>query len=58
MAYQLHRYSRTKDLFDDFVRVLSMVDVLLLLDVYSAGEEPIDGADSRSLIASIGSVVK
>ncbi len=53
MAYQPHRYSRTKDLFDDFVRVLSMVDVLLLLDVYSAGEEPIDGADSRSLIASI-----
>ena len=53
MVYQPHRYSRTKDLFDDFVRVLSMVDVLLLLDVYSAGEDPIDGADSRSLIASI-----
>ena len=53
MVYQPHRYSRTKDLFDDFVRVLSAVDVLLLLDVYAAGEKPIDGADSRSLIASI-----
>ena len=53
MIYQPHRYSRTKDLFDDFVRVLSAVDVLLLLDVYAAGEKPIDGADSRSLIASI-----
>ena len=53
MIYQPHRYSRTKDLFDDFVRVLSTVDTLLLLDVYSAGETPIDGADSRSLIASI-----
>ena len=53
MVYQPHRFSRTKDLFDDFVRVLSAVDALLLLDVYSAGEAPIDGADSRSLIASI-----
>ena len=53
MVYQPHRFSRTKDLFDDFVRVLSTVDVLLLLDVYSAGEQAIDGADSRSLIASI-----
>jgi UDP-N-acetylmuramate--alanine ligase len=53
MVYQPHRFSRTNDLFDDFVRVLSTVDVLLLLDVYAAGEKPIDGADSRSLIASI-----
>ena len=53
MVYQPHRFSRTKDLFDDFVRVLSTVDVLLLLDVYAAGEKAIDGADSRSLIASI-----
>ncbi|MFT6897015.1 MAG: UDP-N-acetylmuramate--alanine ligase [Paraglaciecola sp.] len=53
MAYQPHRYSRTRDLYEDFVRVLSQVDVLLLLDVYPAGEEAIDGADSKSLCRSI-----
>jgi UDP-N-acetylmuramate--alanine ligase len=53
MLYQPHRYSRTKDLYEDFVRVLSTVDSLLLLDVYSAGEEPVPGADSRSLCRSI-----
>ncbi|MBN26343.1 MAG: UDP-N-acetylmuramate--L-alanine ligase [Alteromonadaceae bacterium] len=53
MAYQPHRYSRTRDLYEDFVRVLSQVDVLLLLDVYSAGEEKIEGADSKSLCRSI-----
>jgi UDP-N-acetylmuramate--alanine ligase len=49
MAYQPHRYSRTRDLYDDFVRVLSTVDVLVLLDVYAAGEEPIPGADGKAL---------
>lgn len=53
MIYQPHRYSRTSDLYDDFVPVLSDVDVLLMLDVYSAGEQPIPGADSRSLCRSI-----
>lgn len=53
MAYQPHRFTRTHDLFDDFARVLSDVDVLLLLDVYSAGEAPIIGADSRSLSRTI-----
>lgn len=53
MIYQPHRYTRTKDLYDDFVKVLSDVDVLLMLDVYSAGEEAIPGADSRSLCRSI-----
>ena len=53
MIYQPHRYSRTHDLYDDFVDVLSEVDFLLLLDVYSAGEKPIRGADSRSLCRSI-----
>ncbi len=53
MTYQPHRYSRTCDLYEDFVRVLSKVDVLLLLDVYPAGETPIPGADSRSLCRSI-----
>lgn len=53
MIYQPHRYTRTKDLYDDFVKVLSSVDVLLMLDVYAAGEAPIPGADSRSLCRSI-----
>ena len=53
MIYQPHRYSRTRDLYEDFVEVLSNVDVLLLLEVYSAGEEHIAGADSRSLCRSI-----
>ncbi|MDA1371591.1 MAG: UDP-N-acetylmuramate--L-alanine ligase [Proteobacteria bacterium] len=53
MIYQPHRYSRTKDLYEDFVEVLSEVDVLLLLEVYSAGEKKIAGADSRSLCRSL-----
>ena len=53
MVYQPHRYTRTRDLYEDFVAVLSSCDVLVLLDVYAAGEEPIPGADSRSLTRSI-----
>lgn len=53
MVNQPHRYSRTRDLYEDFVEVLSEVDTLVLLDVYAAGEEPIPGADSRSLCRSI-----
>jgi UDP-N-acetylmuramate--alanine ligase len=53
MIFQPHRYTRTRDLYDDFVDVLSQVDVLLMLDVYSAGEKPIPGADSRSLCRTI-----
>ncbi len=53
MVYQPHRFSRTRDLYDDFVEVLSQVDVLLLMDVYPAGEEPVPGADGRSLCRSI-----
>ena len=53
MLYQPHRYSRTRELYEDFVSVLSEVDLLLLLEVYSAGEEPIAGADGRSLSRSI-----
>ncbi len=53
MAYQPHRYTRTRDLYEDFAKVLSTVDSLLLLEVYSAGEAPIAGADSRSLCRSI-----
>ncbi|MDX1799557.1 MAG: UDP-N-acetylmuramate--L-alanine ligase [Marinobacter sp.] len=53
MLYQPHRFSRTRDLYEDFVRVLSEVDALLLMDVYSAGETPVPGADGRSLCRSI-----
>ena len=53
MAYQPHRYTRTRDLYEDFAKVLSGVDKLLLLEVYPAGEAPIAGADSRSLCRSI-----
>jgi UDP-N-acetylmuramate--alanine ligase len=53
MVYQPHRFSRTRDLYEDFVAVLSRCDVLILLDVYPAGEDPIPGADSRSLTRSI-----
>ncbi|MBQ4860811.1 UDP-N-acetylmuramate--L-alanine ligase [Pseudoalteromonas sp. MMG013] len=53
MIYQPHRFSRTRDLYEDFVRVLADVDQLILLDVYSAGESPIVGADSKSLCRSL-----
>ncbi|WP_445401324.1 UDP-N-acetylmuramate--L-alanine ligase [Zobellella sp. An-6] len=53
--YQPHRYSRTRDLYEDFVEVLSKSDVLILLEVYSAGEAPIPGADSRALCRTIRS---
>lgn len=53
MLFQPHRYSRTHDLYQDFIQVLSEVDLLLLLDVYSAGETEIPGADSKSLANSI-----
>ncbi len=53
MVYQPHRYTRTRDLYEDFVEVLSSVDALMVLEVYSAGEEPIPGADSRHLCRSI-----
>ena len=53
MIYQPHRYTRTRDLYEDFVEVLSEVDVLILLEVYSAGEDAIPGADSKALCRSI-----
>ncbi len=53
LAFQPHRYSRTRDLYEDFVEVLSSVDQLLLLEVYPAGEAAIPGADGRSLARSI-----
>ncbi|WP_044104483.1 UDP-N-acetylmuramate--L-alanine ligase [secondary endosymbiont of Ctenarytaina eucalypti] len=53
MVFQPHRYTRTRDLYNDFANVLSSVDVLLILEVYPAGEAPIPGADSRSLCRTI-----
>lgn len=53
VIFQPHRYTRTRDLFEDFVQVLSAVDVLVLLEIYPAGEDPIVGADGRALTAAI-----
>jgi UDP-N-acetylmuramate--alanine ligase len=53
LAFQPHRYTRTRDLFEDFVKVLSSVDVLLLAEVYAAGEAPIIAADARSLARAL-----
>ena len=53
VAFQPHRYTRTRDLFDEFTAVLSSVDALLLTEVYPAGEAPIVGADAKALARSI-----
>jgi UDP-N-acetylmuramate--alanine ligase len=58
MAFQPHRYTRTRDCFEDFVRVLSNVDAALITEVYSAGEQAIIAADTRSLIRAIRVVGK
>lgn len=53
IVFQPHRYTRTRDLFEDFVQVLSAVDVLVLMDIYAAGEPVIPGADGRALSRAI-----
>ncbi len=53
LAFQPHRYTRTRDLFEDFVRVLSTVDALVLTEVYPAGEPPIVAADGRALARAV-----
>ncbi len=53
MIFQPHRYTRTRDCFEDFVEVLGLTDELILMDVYPAGEAPIVGADGRTLCRSI-----
>ncbi len=53
LAFQPHRYTRIRDVFEDFVKVLSQVDVLFLTEVYAAGEEPIIAADSKSLARAV-----
>ena len=53
LVFQPHRYTRTRDLMDDFATVLSEADALVLLDVYAAGEEPIAGADGRTMARAV-----
>ncbi len=53
LAFQPHRYTRTRELFDDFVQVLSRPDVLVLTEVYPAGESPLPGADGRALSRAV-----
>jgi len=53
LAFQPHRYSRTRDCFDDFVKVIAQADAVLLADVYAAGEAPIVAADGRSLARAL-----
>jgi UDP-N-acetylmuramate--alanine ligase len=53
LAFQPHRYSRTRDCFEDFVKVCSTTDVLLLTEVYAAGEAPIVAADGRALTRAV-----
>jgi UDP-N-acetylmuramate--alanine ligase len=55
LAFQPHRYSRTRDLLDDFATVLSEADVLILLEVYAAGEDAIAGADGRAIARAVRS---
>jgi UDP-N-acetylmuramate--alanine ligase len=53
LVFQPHRYTRTRDLMDDFSRVLATADTLLVTEVYSAGETPIDGADGRAICRAV-----
>ncbi|WP_339940758.1 glutamate ligase domain-containing protein, partial [Undibacterium luofuense] len=53
LAFQPHRYTRTRDLFEDFVRVISAADAVVLAEVYAAGEAPILAADGRALTRAL-----
>ena len=53
VIFQPHRYTRTRDLFEDFCSVLSELEVLFMLEAYPAGEKPVTGADSRSLCRAL-----
>jgi UDP-N-acetylmuramate--alanine ligase len=55
LVFQPHRFTRTRDLLDDFATVLSDTDILVLLEVYAAGESPIPGADGRAIARAIRS---
>ena len=53
LAFQPHRYSRTRDCFEDFVKVIGSADAVLLAEVYAAGEEPVAHADGRTLARAL-----
>ena len=53
MIFQPHRFSRTAQLFDDFIQVLKKVDSLIMLDIYAASEKPIKGIDSRTIVETL-----
>ena len=53
MIFQPHRFSRTAQLFDDFIKVLKETDSLILLDIYSASEKPIKGINSRAIVETL-----
>jgi UDP-N-acetylmuramate--alanine ligase len=53
LAFQPHRYSRTRDCFEDFVKVIGQADTVLLAEVYAAGEAPIVAADGRALMRAL-----
>ena len=53
LAFQPHRYTRTRDCFEDFIKVLGTVDALVLADVYAAGEAPLVAADGRALARAL-----
>src|SRR3990167_567467 len=53
LAFQPHRYSRTRDCFEDFVKVIGGADAVLLTEVYAAGEAPVVAADGRSLARAL-----
>jgi UDP-N-acetylmuramate--alanine ligase len=55
LVFQPHRYTRTRDLLDDFARVLSTADALIVTEVYAAGEAPIEGADARAICRAVRS---
>ena len=55
LAFQPHRYTRTRDLLDDFAGVLTAADVVLVTEVYAAGEAPIAGADGRAICRALRS---
>ena len=56
VVFQPHRYTRTRDLFEEFVTILARIERLILLPVYSAGEPPLEGAESRDLAAALGAL--
>ena len=58
LAFQPHRYTRTRDLFEDFVKVLARADMLLLAEVYAAGEAPIAAADGRALAGAVSEAAR